>query len=309
MRNCAFLSLVVAAVVCAAAFPAQACVISLHVETLVPEGVTDPAEIARLQARQERQRAAEAASRARREWRDFSRRMEHEADRADQRSAGQLAQDLATSMVPPMFAQQAMFNSCGTVDGPDVLDPAGYADTMRWGGNSLLANHLLSNGFITALDDMGHVDRRRIRDLQSFDWQCQQEAISLTAAHLGENFNHTELVRVWARLHRLGFNRGASDPAANGPRPYRLLSFSEGRSGPLTVSVHAALPESGLYPARQTYSATRQMRRFLATDAVAQRMIAVIDGTLAGAPADRCPETMLAITAAAEELTATRQAR
>lgn len=308
MQRSILLSILAAAAVGVAAIPTQACVIAISHETLMPEGMTNPAEIARWQAQQERQRSEEAAARARREWRDFSRRMDEEADRADQRGSAQLALDLATSLVPPMFAQQAMISSCGTVDGPDVLDPAGYAETPRWSGNTLLANHLLASRIITALDDTGNVSRRRMRDLPHFDRQCQHEALRLTAARLQGNFNHAELVHVWARLHRLGFDLGASDLAANGPRPYRLLNFSEGRSGPLEVSGHAALPGSSLYPARRTFSATRQMRRFLATDTVAQRMVATVDSALA-APDDRCPETMRAVVAVAGELVAASQGR
>lgn len=309
MRARLFPLLAMAAALAAIPQLAQACVISIGVETLELEGVTDPAEIARLQARQERQRAAQSAERARREWRDFRRRMDEEADRADQRSDAELARDLATSFVPPMFAQVAMVDSCGTIYGPDVLDPAGYAESIRWVGNALLAQQLLTSGLIDALDDMGNLDRRSIRDLESFDWQCQQEALGLTAARLQEDFNSAELMRIWARLQRLGFNRGTSDVAANGPRPYRLLQFSEGRRGSLTISAHAVLPDQRLYPARRAYDAAQQVRRFLATDPVAQRMITTVDSVLSASPNHRCPETMRAIAAVAQDLGATARGR
>ncbi len=309
MRTPLFLLLAATAIGAATAQPAAACFIAISVETLEAEGVTDPAEIARLQARLERQRAAEAAERARREWRAFRRRMDEEADSAGQRSAAELARDLATSFVPPMFAQLAMVDSCGRLGGPAVLDPAGYNESLRWGENSLLAQRLLASGTITDLADMGNLDRRRIRELPSFDWLCQQETVDLTAAHLGEDFRHAELVRVWARLQRLGFNLGTSDPAIHGPRPYRLLAFSEGRSGSLAISGHARLPDQSLYPARQAFTARQQMRRFLATDAVAQRMIAKVGTVLAATPDDRCPATMREIGAVAEELAAAAHGR
>lgn len=309
MRRGKLLIIVASAVVGVAASPAQACVIAIGTEMLVPEGMTNPSEIARWQARQERRQVAEAAARARREWRDFSRRMDAEADRAGERSTAQLAADLAVSFVPPLFAQLAMVSSCGDIDGPDILDPAGYADSPRWGGNTLLANHLFARRIITTLDDTGNVDRRRVRMLQSYDRDCQQEVLNLAATRLHGDFSHDELAHVWSRLHRLGFDLAASDPAATGPRPYRLLSFSEARSGPLTISRHAALPGSGRYPPSQTFYATQEMRRFLETDPVALRMVASVDSLLAGAPDERCPETMSAVAAIAEELAAAPQGR
>lgn len=309
MRKVAILSIIIVAIFGTVAVPAQACFISISNEVIVPEGMTDPDEIARYQARLERQREAESANRSRREWRNFMRRLDEEADRGAQRNSAQLASDLAVSFVPPLFEQLAMYSSCGTIDGPDMLDPAGYADSPIWSGNSLLANYLLAHRFIASVDDIGSLDRRRIRDLEPFDRDCQQEVLHHTSRRLSEDFRHAELVHVWTRLHRLGFNLAADDfarrSAGQGPRPYRLLSFSEGRSGPLMVSGYARVTGSSQYPARQIFSVTQQMHRFMASDGVAQRMIAAVAETLSGNADDRCPEVMQAIAVTAEELAAT----
>lgn len=309
MRRVVSLSVMLVAAFGAVAVPAHACVIAISNEVLVPEGMTDPDDIARYQVRLARQLEAEAATRAHQEWRSFKRRLDDEADVGVMRDSAELADDLAVTLVPPLFAQLAIYDSCGGIDGPDILDPVGYADSPRWAGNSLLAGYLLAQRIIPSVTEIGNLDRRRLRLLDPFDPACQQEATDLTAMRLVQNFSHAELARVWARIHRLGHNLAADDFAGRaegrGPRAYRLLSFSEGRSGPLVVSGYARVSGSSRYPARQTFSATQQMRRFMATDAVAQRMIVTVTDTLSGDAGDRCPTVMLAIAAMAEELAAT----
>ena len=278
---------------------AQACVFTytgpLEIEYAPPEGMTDPAAIARWKAEREAFAEAYAVVEQEREIREKRRELAVYADATSEMAAEELAGSLAANLTPPLQAAFAMYDSCGGISGPPVLDPAGYSDLVG------IEAHAIARGIFDDPDDAKYIPRRAVRTLArpgKLDayTDCLVEARAAVAGALLRRFSRDELAQVLGVIRRTGFDRVAADNATSAytrTSDYRLLAFVEGRSGPLVVSDRARPNEWGWD--RGAYwelapKQTRELRAFFQNESLGLALVEEVERTLALGTAI-CPQS------------------
>ncbi|MBX7495536.1 hypothetical protein K3172_06650 [Qipengyuania sp. 6B39] len=279
---------------------AQACVyidtkpLELHIPP--PEGMTDPAAIARWEA--EREAHAEAYEAVALEGRIRERRREL-ADFAQATAgmeAGSLAESLALNLTPPLEAAFAEYSSCGDIIGPPVLDPAGYHQTAG------LESVAIARGIFDDPEDAKFMPRREIRRIvrprggEAYP-NCLAEARAAVSAALLRRFSQDELARALAAIRRSGFDRVPVDETSRSllaARDFRLLAFVEGRSGPLQVSTAAKPNDWGWH--REWYwdlapEQVRELRDLMTNDPLGRALVEEVERVVAQGTAV-CPGAM-----------------
>ena len=279
---------------------AQACVFTytepLEIEYAPPERMTDPAAIARWKAEREAFAEAYALVEQEREIREKRRELAAYADATGVMAEEVLAESLAANLTPPLQAAFAMYDSCGGISGPPVLDPAGYHEV---GG---IEAYAIRRGILDDPEDAKYIPRRTIRTLARRSkvdpyTDCLFEARAAVARALLRRFSRDELAHGLAVIRRNGFDRIAADNATSAYRrtgDYRLLAFVEGRSGPLAVSDRARPNEWGWD--RKSYwelapEQTRELRAFLQADPLGIAMVEQVESIVAQGT-DVCPQSM-----------------
>lgn len=279
---------------------AQACVFTytepLEIEYSSPEGMTDPAAIARWKAEREAFAEAYAMVEQEREIREKRRELAAYADATGVMAEEVLAESLAANLTPPLRAAFAMYDSCGGISGPPVLDPAGNHEV---GG---IEAYAIRRGILDDPEDARYIPRRTVRTLARRSkvdpyTDCLFEARAAVAGALQRRFSRDELARGLAVIRRNGFDRIAADNATSAyirTGDYRLLAFVEGRSGPLAVSDRAR-PNEWSWD-RKSYwelapEQTRELRAFLQADPLGIAMVEQVESIVAQGT-DVCPQSM-----------------
>jgi hypothetical protein len=261
-----------------------------------PAHLTAPAEIEAWKQQQiEETKARDVAALGKR-WRAYKGQLAVEAREGGKLGAGRLAEALAVDMVPPPLPQVTTRDDCGNLYGAEVADPAGYLDAF--GSDPQLAAFLAELGVLKNAEEFEALPPRARRALAWPSFPCAAEARDRVRRTLLGRFSEAELAHVWSTVHRLGFDYNSVEAITprdqwSGPRDYRLLKFSTGRSGPLVFSdqaepvdhVSRSNPRVRLAQSRDT----AELRQFFETDPVAYRMVDVIEGEIAGVSVERCP--------------------
>lgn len=275
-----------------------------------PAHLTDPDDIEEWRRQQEEASDAYRMAATEQQWRAYMAQLALEAAQAQDLAVGRLTKDLTVALVPPLLPQLARRDSCGSLWGPEVRDPAGYLERDSSRGNLLLADHLVMLGVIENSDEIRFVPARLLRDLTS-DSSCLSEARDRVQRMLEERFSSLELAHVWSTLHRLDFNFNAVESASKPdirfePRVARVLAFTDGRSGPLEFSKYTKpigfSNASSPLIWRGQKADTAKLGEFLNNDPVAVRMVDEIERALADEGLDRCPATAAEIARKAAEL-------
>lgn len=279
--------------------PAAACVF-LPVTTYFapPRGMTEPAQIARWQAREER-RAAERERRERparmqREWDAAKAALAAQAALAPNLSTSRLAASLVTNLLPPLLPKAP--HSTSSCDGELVLGPRDPAGLLTGSESPLKADEAAIRAANPDLADVPFTANAR-RYLREEGVACEEEFTGRLRALLEERFSRGELEQAWAKIHALGYDfdweeRGRrSDNLA-----YRILAFAEGRSGPLVVYPKVGSVASAAYTdtaaGREQAEFRRELERFLTAEPVGRRLVQTIEQAL---PQDRlamCPAAL-----------------
>ena len=222
--------------------------LEVKVEYDPPEDMTDPAEIARWKAEREAHAEAYEAVRLERQVAERWRELANDAAGTGGMSVAELASALAVNLTPPLEKSFAIFDSCGGISGPPVLDPRGYHEIA---GFKAMA---IERGLFDDSADADYIPNRIVRRLARTTQAdklggCLGEARSAVASALIAAHSKDDLARGLATIRVNNFDRMVEldeNPAyrRNSTGDHRLLGFVEGREGALAFDKSARANQS-----------------------------------------------------------------
>lgn len=208
-----------------------------------PEGMIDPAAMARWKAERAAFASAYEMVEQERQVRERSAELKAYAAEVEMMNVAALAEDLAINLTPPMTVALAIKSDCDDISGPQVLDPAGY-----WWANNF-ASIAIGAGYLDDAADARFTPRRwsRIATPPLNQEPCLTEARTAVSAQLARRFSRRELASALFLLRENDFDRVITDRTMTTggaihdrrSNDFRLLAFQEGRSGALEFSEQA----------------------------------------------------------------------
>ena len=265
-----------------------------------PEDMTDPAEIARWKAEREAHGKAYAAVRLKRQVAERRRELADYAVGTGEMTAAELASALAVNLTPPLKKSFAIFDSCGGISGPPVLDPQGYHQIE---GFKTLA---IESGLFDDPADADFIPNRVVRRLARTTQTeklggCLGEARSAVASALIAAHSQDDLARGLATIRVNNFDRMVEldeNPAyrRNSTGDHRLLAFVEGREGALAFNRSARANQSFYGDEAQRELAGEQraaIEAFFTQDPLGLALMRSVE-SVAGQGTAACPHSLQA---------------